>query len=313
MPGRKETMHQPDDDKPSLDDVFAESIQQGIPHQSPVQPQQLGLDNEFRFHCHRRISCFNACCKSIDIILMPYDILRLKRHLGIESRELVGRYTVPFEMDAHGLPGLKLATQSGSTACVFLTEDGCGVYHDRPTACRYYALGYMGMRKIDTPNVDDVFFIVKEPHCQGHQENKIQTVCEYRIEQGLERYDEMNRQWRDIIIKKRSSGPTVGQPTTRSMQLFDMCSYDLDSFREFIQGEGFSQVFDLPEEELSTLLDHDEQLLHFAMRFLKQILYGEQTIAQHQNAREVRLARRRERRGAQAPTQNGAVKQTDPG
>jgi len=46
---------------------------------------------------------------------------------------------------------------------------------------------------------------------------------------------------------------------------------------------------------------------------LKQILYGEQTIAQHQNAREVRLARRRERRGAQAPTQNGVVKQTDPG
>ena len=66
-------------------------------------------------------------------------------------------------------------------------------------------------------------------------------------------YDEMNREWRDIILKKRSSGPTVGKPSQRSMQLFDMCSYDMDSFREFIQTQGFQTMFDLDGAALSKI------------------------------------------------------------
>ena len=31
-------------------------------------------------------------------------------------------------------------------------------------------------------------------------------VAEYREEQGIERYDEMNRAWRDIVLKKRPPG-----------------------------------------------------------------------------------------------------------
>ena len=84
----------------------------------------------------------------------------------------------------------------------------------------------------------------------------------------------MNREWRDIIIKKRSSGPTVGQPTARSFQLFDMCSYDMDSFRAFVQAPGFDDLFEIGDTEMHGLLEDDEALLRFAMRFLKQTLDG---------------------------------------
>ncbi len=267
-------------------------IKENIPYQSPIRPVELTLNSHFQFSCHKGIACFNACCKNIDITLTPYDILRLKRRLGIDSKEFVARYTIPFEMDAHGLPGLKMITKPGTTECVHLTAEGCGVYEDRPAACRYYALGNMGVRKKDSSQVEDVYFVVKEAHCLGHDEPVQQTVREYRIQQGVEIYDDMNREWRDIILKKRSSGPTIGKPSPRSMQLFDMCSYDMDSFREFLQSEGFLSVFDLESSELNELISDEDQLLQFSLRFLKQVLYGEKTIPIKKAAVEQRVIQR---------------------
>ena len=263
------------------------------PAASPVEPVELRPDSRFRFRCHPGIACFNACCKNIDITLTPCDVLRLKRRLGLDSREFVAGYTVPFEMDAHGMPGLKLRTKPGTPECVFLTDKGCGVYEDRPVSCRYYALGNMGVRRKDEAKVDEVYFVVREPHCLGHEEPKEQTVAEYRKEQGIEPYDEMNRAWRDIVLKKRSSGPTVGAPSPRSLQLFDMCSYDMDSFREFIRSDGFREVFDVSDAEIEALALDEDELLAFSMRFLRQVLFGEAVIPVRQDAR----ARRIEKRG----------------
>jgi Fe-S-cluster containining protein len=267
----------------------------GIPFESPVRPAQLGLDDEFRFDCHPGISCFNACCRNIDIQLLPYDIIRLKNRLEMTSYDFVARYTLPFQMDAHGMPGLKLKTRPGTKECVFLGVEGCTVYTDRPTACRYYALGSMGVRAKDSSVVEDMYFVVRDPHCNGHEELRTRTVREYRREQGVEKYDAMNREWRDIVIKKRSSGPTVGAPSGRSLQLFDMCSYDMDKFREFIQTPGFTGIFDTEAIGIDNLLADEEALLAFAMRFLKQVLFGESTIAVREGAREKRLAMRRAR------------------
>ena len=272
----------------------------GIPQPSPVQPVELEASSNFRFRCHKDVACFNACCRDIDITLTPYDIIRLKRRLGMSSREFVGEYTVPFPMDAHGLPGLKLSTKPGCTECVFLGDRGCAIYEDRPASCRYYALGNMGVRRKDCATIDEIYFVVKEPHCLGHLEEQVQTVDEYRREQGVDVYDDMNRGWREIVLKKRSSGPTVGKPSERSLQLFDMCSYDMDGFREFVRSRGFRQIFDLDDERIREMCSDDDSLLAFSMRFLKQVLFGESSIPLKDNARAERIAAReavwRERR-----------------
>lgn len=267
---------------------------QAPPNASPVEPTELQPDSEFRFHCHPGIACFNACCRNIDITLTPYDILRLKRRLNLDSKEFATRYTIPFELDFHGMPGLKMRTRPGTVECTFLTDAGCSVYEDRPAACRYYALGNMGVRRKDESSVDDIYFVVREEHCLGHEEEKTQSVAEYRIEQGIEPYDAHNRAWRDIVLKKRSSGPTVGAPSARSLQLFDMCSYDLDSFRDFIRARSFRDIFDIDPSEIDSLVSDEERLLAFSMRFLQQILFGEMSIPVKDGARERRIALRKE-------------------
>ena len=262
---------------------------------TPVQPVQLGPDDTFQFSCHKGIACFNKCCQNIDIMLAPYDILRLKKRLGISSRDFIDNFTRDYSMDGHGMPGLKLATKDESPACVFLRPEGCGVYEDRPSACRYYALGLLSMRKKDSPTDEDSYFVVKEDHCLGHREPKTQTVRDYRKEQGLEDYDSINREWRQIVLKKRSSGPTIGKPSERSMELFYLASYNLDGFRDFISTAGFAELFVLDPAEKDALLSNDEALLRFAFRFLKQALFGEITIPIRADAAAKRHERYRQR------------------
>lgn len=265
-----------------------------LPHQSPVQPVQLGLDDTIQFNCHKGIACFNACCKNIDITLTPYDVVRLSRRLGIATNEFLLKYSMHYDLDAHGMPGIKMRPRDDSPACQFVTDEGCSVYEDRPTACRYYAMGTMQLRRKDSTQLEDVYFMVKEEHCLGHNEPRKLTVREYRKEQGVEKYDDMNRDWLDIIVKKRSSGPTVGAPSARSFQLFALASYDLDAFREFVQSTSFQQMFDLAPDYSATLARDDEELLRFAARFIKQVMFGERSIPLREGAATQRYEQRRE-------------------
>ncbi|RKZ37039.1 MAG: YkgJ family cysteine cluster protein [Gammaproteobacteria bacterium] len=273
---------------------MSDSPLENIPHQSSLQPVELFLDDTIQFRCHKNIACFNECCKRIDISLTPYDILRLKNRLELTSNEFLAQYTVPYEMDASGMPGVKIRTADDNLACPFLSEKGCSVYDDRPTVCRYYALGLMSMRKEKSPTDEDAYFLIKEEHCLGHNESRTITVGDYRKEQDVAHYDEMNREWLQIILKKRSSGPTIGKPSARSFQFFFLGSYNLDSFRNFVKSEGFSNVYDLTAKELEQLKTDDVALLQFGFRLLKQVLFGEMSIAVKSDAMQKRTEQRRE-------------------
>ena len=54
-----------------------------IPYASPAVPAALTAESRIRIRCHPGVSCFNACCKQADVTLAPYDILRLKRRIGL--------------------------------------------------------------------------------------------------------------------------------------------------------------------------------------------------------------------------------------
>jgi Fe-S-cluster containining protein len=273
---------------------MSEEFRDPIPF-SPIEPVQLAPTDTFRFRCHKGIACFNKCCENIDIMLTPWDVVRMARRFGITTREAIDRYTVDFQMDGQGMPGLKLARKPGSAACVHLTPEGCGIYPDRPVACRYYALGAVAMRKKDASNFEDSYFIVKEAHCLGHEEPHEQTIAQYREEQGAGPYDEANKEWREIVLKKRSGGPTVGKPPARSFELFFLASYDLDGFRAFALSERFASVFEVDPQTLATIAADDRACLGFAMRFLRQALFGETTITPKPGAVEQRLPAYRER------------------
>lgn len=264
----------------------------------PVLPQTFGENKAIRFHCHRGVTCWNACCSNIDLALTPYDIVRLKHRLGLTSTEFLERYTLPYEMEQDGIAGVKLRPVEGGTACQFMQPEGCGVYADRPTACRYYPVALLSMRKQGEATDRDSYALVKESHCLGHQEPREITIADYRKEQGLPEYDELARGWRQLILKKKSSGPTIGKPSTRSRQLFFLACYDIDRFRAFVASGGFNELYDLPGAERATLQGNDEKLMLFAFRFLRQVLFGEQTIAMRPAAVDVRRSRYKQRREA---------------
>lgn len=263
--------------------------------ESPVVPQMLDGSKVIQFRCRKGIDCWNACCSNIDISLTPYDIVRLKRRLGISSTQFLADYTVPYELEKDGIAGVKLRPVEGGTACRFMKPEGCGVYEDRPTACRYYPVALLSMRRQDEYVDRDAYALVREEHCHGHREPRSVTIDEYRAEQGLGEYDELARGWRQLVLKKKSSGPTVGKPSLRSRQLFFITCYDVDSFRSFVSSEGFTQVYDLAQEEREHLLADDVALMQFGFRFLRQVLFGEQSIPVHRAAAEARSERYRQK------------------
>jgi uncharacterized protein len=262
---------------------------------SPVLPEAFGADKIIRFRCRKGIACWNACCSNIDISLTPYDILRLKQRLGMTSTAFLEAYTLPYEMEKDGIAGVKLRPVDGGTACRFMTPEGCGVYDDRPTACRYYPVALLSMRKQGESTDSDSYALVREPHCLGHDEPRDITIADYRGEQGLADYDALARGWRQLILKKKSSGPTVGKPSKRSLQLFFMTCYDVDRFREFVASDGFRAIHDVPADEMARLLADDVALMQFGFRFLRQVLFGEASIPLHAEAAALQRERAREK------------------
>ena len=258
-------------------------------NESPVVPEMSDGTKTIQFQCRKGISCWNACCSNIDISLTPYDLIRLKQRLSISSGELLQKYTVPYELEPGGITGVKLRPIEKGTACQFMKPEGCSVYEDRPTACRYYPVALLSMRKQDEYTDSSSYALVKEEHCLGHLEPRSLSINEYRKEQGVDEYDEIARGWRQLILKKKSSGPSIGSPTKRSLQLFFMVCYDVDRFREFIVSKGFTELYDIPVEEMTKLLTEDTELMLFGFRFLKQVLFGENTIAMHQETTAKRL------------------------
>ncbi|MEW8505534.1 MAG: YkgJ family cysteine cluster protein [Candidatus Thiodiazotropha sp.] len=264
-----------------------------IPFKSSFIPSVVEPDAKIGFNCHKDISCFNACCKQADIQLTPYDVLRLKDNLGLSVSDFLKRHTVPFKMDKDGLPGVKLRTEHEG-ACMFIDEHGCSVYKDRPTACRYYPIGQMVMREAGSLEDQARYFLIREEYCKGHREVRESSVDDYRKEQEVEIYDQLNRDWLQLMLMKNSAGPSIGRPSDTSLQFFFMCSYDMDRLRRFVLSDAFKASYDLDEGFYRTMESEDLALMQFGTRLLKQVLFGDVTIPVREHAAEKRIEARKE-------------------
>jgi len=233
--------------------------------------------NSFRFRCHKEIDCFTKCCAQLNLVLTPYDILRLKKRLGMSSGEFLNQYTETRIEGRSRFPTvmLKMKEEDGKV-CPFVSPDGCTVYEDRPSACRIYPIG-RGTLKPDRERETRVkFFLVKEEHCLGFEEHREWTIEQWMADQGLSEYNTMNDEWSEIVTSTRSLGPA--QVIERKLRMFSMASYNLDKFREFIFKSRFFELFEIPQEEKERLAADDLSLLQFSTRWLKFSLFGEKTI-----------------------------------
>jgi hypothetical protein len=63
---------------------------------------------------------------------------------------------------------------------------------------------------------------------------------------------------------------------------------DIDTFRSFVTSEGFTKLYDLPADETEKFLADDTALMLFGFRFLRQVLFGENSINLKKEAVEQR-------------------------
>jgi uncharacterized protein len=250
-----------------------------LPSTRFVEPVERTLDSQFKFKCYKGISCFNRCCRNTDMLLTPYDILRMKKRLGMSSDEFLKKYTYVHidEKSSHPFAVLKMM-EGEEGKCPFVTPEGCSIYEDRPANCRYYPVGKGLMIKDSAkgPVPQEFFFFIREPNCTGYEEDCEWTIDTWRSEQGVDLYDEMNKEWAEIQLRRDNPGqPKLDED---KQPLIYMASYDLDRFRKFVFESGFLNMFDVDNEELEKMKADDIALMKFGFKYLKYILLLEETL-----------------------------------
>lgn len=240
--------------------------------ESRIEPVKLEPGSRFTFACHKGLPCFTRCCYGIDIILTPYDILRMKQRLGLSADDFLVAYTTLEILEKTQLPVPRLRMQEDG-GCPFVTPKGCSIYEDRPATCRYYPLGMAVLKKQDLPEKENFYFMIREAHCLGWGESKRWTVAEWRADQGVDLYDEVNRGWMDFVIRKRSLGPQA-QLSEKALRLFFMVSTNVERFRRFVFESRFLSLYEVPPSRVEQLRTDDVALLRFGMEWLESVFFG---------------------------------------
>ena len=247
-----------------------EEIQKEYPTLTP--------ESKFKFSCDKGLSCFTQCCGDVNVFLTPYDVLRMKTALQIDSGEFLEQYTKALHTSDQKLPLVLLNMRDDDRkSCPFVTPDGCSIYEDRPWSCRMFPLGMASSKTGDGDDGEEFCFILeKEFPCMGFKEDKEQTVAEWWKDQEIDLYNEKNKPFREISLHRRfREGKGLGPS---KLQMFYLTCYDLDRFREFLFGSTFFQRFDLDEEVIKRIEANDEELLNFGFDWLRFSLFGEGTI-----------------------------------
>jgi len=238
-----------------------------------IEPVRLSLKSRFEFKCHPGVSCFPHCCRGSSITLTPFDVIRLKKRLALNSRDFLSLYTEVQLLEKTDLPMAILKQLDDTEACPFVREDGCIIYSDRPTACRYYPLGTATLQHKEGADDEGFFFFINEPHCKGFEEDCDWTVESWRKDQEVDLRDEINAAWTDLIVRKRSF-PVNIKLVEEAKRMFFMVSYDLDTFRAFVFESSFLKRFPVDEATQAAIKEDDIELLRFGLKWLNEVLFS---------------------------------------
>lgn len=239
----------------------------------PNNFSRIELDQKFCFDCHPGVPCFTECCRELDLALTPYDVLRLKRQLKLQSGIFLEKYVI-IEWDEQQLFPICYLTMvdDGRASCVFVDKSGCKVYDNRPGSCRAYPVGRGAIRKADG-TVDESFVLVTEDHCKGFAEGKEQDVNIYFADQELETYNHFNDKLLELYQHDKIRAGF--KPTRAQLDQYILALYNLDTFSQQMANDSISMKRPLTPMELQGLAGDDEKLLLLAISWLKQEFFGE--------------------------------------
>ena len=243
--------------------------------QDGIEPRKYKLDDKFNFACSKGMPCYTHCCSDLDMILTPYDIVRIKNRLELTCDQFLALYTKPKILARTRLPVVTMKMlDDEDKSCPFVTPEGCSIYEDRPLSCRYYPLGMASFREQEIePAGEDFYFMVRESHCQGFNQDKEWTVRDWRKDQGVEPYDEINKSWMEFMLRKKSFGFQYDL-SEESRRMFFMVTSNVDRLRRFIFESSFLQKYDVDEKLQEQIKTDEVALLKFGFDWLQSALFG---------------------------------------
>jgi Fe-S-cluster containining protein len=230
------------------------------------------LQDTFTFSCHRELNCFNACCRNKHLPLSPYDLLRLKEALKIDSDTFLVEYAGYTLEPRSGFPVISLKMREDEQrTCPFVCPEGCKVYDDRPTACRLFPLGRASRSGEEGGSRDEFFFLQDIPGCLGKAESRTWTVEAWLKDQGVLPYMAINNKMLDLLFHPRRE---IGRPLDdRQLQKLIVACYNLDEFRVFIAEYGLLDAAHVDNETRLRIEKDETALLMFGMAYLTATLF----------------------------------------
>jgi Fe-S-cluster containining protein len=232
----------------------------------------------FHFQCHAGLACFNRCCRNLNLFLYPYDVLRLKRSLGVRSDQFLDRHVDVVLRPSKYFPDVLLRMDdSEEKTCPFLRETGCSVYPDRPDTCRTFPVEQGALYDAKTGRTRLVHFFRPPDFCLGRHEARVWTPRTWEQDQGAAVYHSMTLHWAEIQ-RLLGSNPwgSEGIEGPKGKMAF-MAAYNLDRFREFVFQSSFLQRFKVKMDQLKKIERDEAALLLFGFKWIKLYLWGIKT------------------------------------
>ena len=229
----------------------------------------------FQFRCHKELSCFNRCCRNLNLFLYPYDVLRLRKNLGISSDTFIDTYTDVVLRPDNFFPEVLLKmSDTDEKTCPFLKETGCTVYPDRPDACRTFPLEH-GLIYDEKGKIPRQMHFFRPPgFCMGQHETTEMTLQTWAEDQQAETYNDMTRRWAEIksLFHKNPWG-TEG-PSGQKGKMAFMSAYNMDQFRDFVFNSSFLKRYKVPSGVLKRIKQSDTELLRFGWVWIRVMVWG---------------------------------------
>jgi len=236
---------------------------------------RIKKDDTFNFRCHPDVSCFNLCCRNLNLFLYPYDVVRLKRCLDLTSDEFLDQYVDVVLRPSNFFPEVLLRMSSTSEKpCSFLTASGCSVYADRPDTCRTFPFEQGMLYDARTDKDTPVFFFKPPDFCRGPDEKKEWTLSDWLQDQEADRYQKMTMRWAEVKRLFQDDPWGLEGPEGSKARMAFMATYNVDRFREFIIQSSFLKRYKVKSALLKKLKSDDVQLLKFGFEWVKLFVWG---------------------------------------
>ena len=235
--------------------------------------------SKFKFGCHPGVPCYMLCCKKVDMILYPYDIIQLKNRLKISSEEFLNNCAGVVKGSNPYFPSVMMRmADNDEKTCPFLGENGCTVYEDRPSACRMYPLERAVDRTPSQGRPDEFYFLKMHDYCLGHLEQTEWTVKDWVRNQQLLYHNVMADLWTEMdTLFSKNPWKGEGAAGPKQLMAFMVC-YNIDRFRQYIGDQHLLGRFRLEKSRVKKIEKDDEALLKFGFDWLKFILDDQPTL-----------------------------------